>query len=38
MADRGGFFGGCGDATILFFILVFLLLFWCNTGPICDPK
>ncbi len=27
----------CGEnATILFFILVFLLLFWGCTGPACD--
>lgn len=28
MADRGGFFGD--NSEILFFILVFLILFWCS--------
>lgn len=29
----GGFFGGCGDSEILFFIIIFLLLFTnCGCG------
>lgn len=36
MAERGNLFGGFGDAAILFFILVFLLLFWGCTGPACE--
>lgn len=35
MADRscglGGLFGD--NSEILFFIILFLLLFWCPTGP-----
>ncbi len=27
----GNLFGGCGDSSILFFIIIFLLLF-CNCG------
>lgn len=37
--SNGGFlsnlFGGCGDSTILFFIIVFLLLF-TNCGCSCN--
>lgn len=42
MSDRsGGILGNFfdGDCTILFFILVFLLLFYCWGGyGYCDPK
>lgn len=34
----GGFFGGCGDSEILFFIIIFLLLFTncgCGCGRGC---
>ena len=40
---RGGFLGnlfggcGCGDNSILFFIIVFLLLF-CNNGNNCGCR
>ncbi len=33
MFNKGGFLGGfCDNDELLWFIILFLLLFWCNRG------